>query len=84
MTTDNSLDGEIESFNDMLVMNMTESHYHLPIKDNMFLNYFRYHCSNANFVFKGDDDILIIPENIGYMAKKMEKYDIEKDEILKD
>ena len=67
------LDKEIQSFGDILRLNFTESHYLLPMKDIAFLNYIQESCPRADFVFKGDDDILVMPENIGLMVREMVK-----------
>ena len=69
----NELSEEIRSYGDILQLNFTESHYMLPIKDIAYLNYIRQSCPEADFVFKGDDDILLVPENIGFMIKQMQR-----------
>ena len=58
------MDEEIGEYDDILQLNFTESHYLLPIKDIAFLDYIATSCAHADFVFKGDDDILLVPDNI--------------------
>ena len=48
-------------FDDILQSNFKESHHNLVEKDYQLLKYFQEKCSHANFVFKGDDDILLNP-----------------------
>ena len=48
-------------FNDILQSNFKESHHNLIEKDYQLLEFFQKKCSHANFVFKGDDDILLNP-----------------------
>ncbi|CBY34031.1 unnamed protein product [Oikopleura dioica] len=63
-----SLDEEASTYEDLLQYKFTESHYNLTVKDNMFFEFFqtrtRLSCPNAHFVVKGDDDILLVPENL--------------------
>ena len=66
------LDEEIILHGDILRLNFTESHYLLPIKDIAYIHYIEEHCPQADFVFKGDDDILVIPENVKYMIREMQ------------
>ena len=49
-----------------------ESHYNLPVKDHAFLEYVENYCSNADYVFKGDDDILLVPRNLATLIDEME------------
>ena len=43
-----------------------ESHYNLSLKDYHLFNYIEEKCQEMDFLFKGDDDILLIPENLMY------------------
>ena len=65
------LDNEAALHGDILQLNFTESHYMLPIKDHAYFDYIRYKCPEADFAFKGDDDILLIPENVAYLLETM-------------
>jgi len=53
-------------YQDILQTDFMESHYNLSIKDYNFFKFIDHHCSNTDFVFKGDDDILLVPENAMY------------------
>jgi len=57
------LSEEVERHNDLLILDFEESHYNLPYKDIAFLRFIRNHC-RADFIFKGDDDIVLIPQNL--------------------
>lgn len=40
----------------------------LPAKDYAFLKYIEENCKNADYVFKGDDDILVVPYNLANLV----------------
>ena len=40
----------------------------LPAKDYAYLSYFEEDCSNADYIFKGDDDILVVPYNLANLV----------------
>ncbi|CAG5081172.1 Oidioi.mRNA.OKI2018_I69.PAR.g9805.t1.cds [Oikopleura dioica] len=61
---ENALQEEIEKHKDILMLDMEESHHGLPFKGIAFLNFIKQSCSSVEFVFKGDDDILLIPQNL--------------------
>lgn len=65
------LELEVEEHDDLLVLNFTESHYHLPFKDVAFMNYFTENCAFVDFVFKGDDDIVLNPFLFGKIIKSL-------------
>ena len=58
---------EAEKFNDILQSDFKESHYNLAIKDHDFFNFIVEQCPEIDFAVKGDDDILIVPQNLAYM-----------------
>ena len=70
-SVENTLADEVMTHGDILQVNFTESHYMLPMKDVAYLNYIQEQCPEADFVFKGDDDILVVPENVATMVEKM-------------
>ena len=47
-----------------------DSHYNLPFKDVAFLKFIKNHC-RADYIFKGDDDILLIPQNLVTEIKRL-------------
>ncbi|CAG5098242.1 Oidioi.mRNA.OKI2018_I69.XSR.g15494.t1.cds [Oikopleura dioica] len=55
---------EADKYGDILQYQFSESHYNLTVKDNMFFEFFQTSCPNADYILKGDDDILLIPENL--------------------
>lgn len=55
---------EIQLHDDLLVLDFDESQYYLGYKDIAFFKYVKRACFSADFVFIGDDDILIVPQNL--------------------
>ncbi|CAG5081165.1 Oidioi.mRNA.OKI2018_I69.PAR.g9803.t1.cds [Oikopleura dioica] len=72
---ENALQQEIEENNDILILDMKESHHGLPFKDIAYLNFIKESCSSVQFVFKGDDDILLIPQNLKKEIDKLKNRD---------
>ena len=70
------LASEVKQYDDILQLNFTESHYMLPTKDNAYFDFIRDKCPQAEFVFKGDDDILVIPENLAYLFEQMRRQNL--------
>ena len=58
------LSEEIEINDDLLILDFDESHFNLPFKDIGFLRFIKNSCSVVDYVFKGDDDILLVPQNL--------------------
>ena len=90
-STFRQLDHEIEKYDDILQINFTESHYLLPIKDNVLLDYVAGHCAHAHYVFKGDDDIFLVPDNILTLIGQLKKANMssigcksDHDKVVKD
>lgn len=67
-----SLKEEAAKHRDVLQYDFIESHYNLTVKDHNFFDYILNDCPQVDFVFKGDDDILLVPENL---AKHLELID---------
>lgn len=55
---------EAEEYGDILQGDFQDSFRNLTLKDIMFLNWQRKYCSQAQFVFKGDDDVFVNIFNI--------------------
>ncbi|CAG5103068.1 Oidioi.mRNA.OKI2018_I69.chr1.g599.t1.cds [Oikopleura dioica] len=53
------LSDEILEKGDILLLDFQESLYNLPFKDIAFLRFIEKSCKNVDYVFKGDDDILL-------------------------
>ncbi|CAG5105206.1 Oidioi.mRNA.OKI2018_I69.chr1.g1922.t1.cds [Oikopleura dioica] len=64
---------EIKTYNDLLVLDFEENHYGLPYKDIGFLQFIEKSCQKADFVFKGDDDILLLPQNLKMEMNKLKR-----------
>ena len=56
---------------DILQANFDESFYSLHLKDYQFVQFFKNHCSNADFAIKSDDDIVLNPFKI---KEKLENF----------
>ena len=65
---------EMEIHDDLLVLDFEESLYNLSYKDIGFFKFVKRACFSADFVFIGDDDILIIPQNLAYEIQRI-KYE---------
>ena len=50
---------EIDKEGDLLILDFPETFYNLVYKDIAFLRFIESSCSSVDFVFKGDDDILL-------------------------
>jgi len=50
---------EINEKRDLLILDFPETFYNLVYKDIAFLEFIESSCSSVDFVFKGDDDILL-------------------------
>ncbi|XP_069505428.1 UDP-GlcNAc:betaGal beta-1,3-N-acetylglucosaminyltransferase 9-like [Ambystoma mexicanum] len=57
----NLVEKEVKEFQDILMWNFTESHYNLSLKERCFLDWLHHNCKEAEFIFKGDDDVLMNP-----------------------
>ncbi|XP_078525471.1 beta-1,3-galactosyltransferase 5-like isoform X1 [Lissotriton helveticus] len=60
---------EIKEFQDILSWDFTESHHNLSLKERCFLEWLHHNCKEAEFIFKGDDDVLVNPKAlVNYLA----------------
>ena len=71
---DVDLSFEMEIHGDLLVIDVDESLYNLSYKDIGFFKFVKRACFSADFVFIGDDDILVIPQNLAYEIQRI-KYE---------
>ena len=62
---------EMEIHGDLLVLDLEESLYNLSYKDIGFFKFVKRACFSADFVFIGDDDIIIIPQNLAYEIQRI-------------
>ena len=65
------LTDEADKFNDILQSDFRESHYNLSIKDHDLFNFIVEQCSHLDFAVKGDDDVLIVPQNLAFLIKEL-------------
>ncbi|XP_066450025.1 beta-1,3-galactosyltransferase 5-like [Eleutherodactylus coqui] len=52
---------EASIFGDILLWDFLESHHNLSLKEKCFLEWLYYRCSEATYIFKGDDDEFVNP-----------------------
>ena len=45
-----------------------------PLKDYALMSYIGKHCQQLDYVFKGDDDIIVIPSNLSLLIHNMAKW----------
>ncbi|XP_073403113.1 UDP-GlcNAc:betaGal beta-1,3-N-acetylglucosaminyltransferase 7-like, partial [Dendrobates tinctorius] len=48
-------------YKDIILWDFIESHHNLSLKERCFLEWLYYRCSQAKFIFKGDDDEFVNP-----------------------
>ena len=65
------LTDEANKFNDILQSDFRESHYNLSIKDHDLFNFIVEQCPHLDFAVKGDDDVLIVPQNLAFLIKEL-------------
>ena len=74
---DMDLKKEADINKDLLVLDIKESLYTLPFKDIGFLKFIQSSCTSVDYVFKGDDDILLLPQNLKSGLEDLMKSDFE-------
>lgn len=65
------LEAESEIYKDLVQSDFHESHYNLSIKDHDFFNFIVEQCPHLDFAVKGDDDVLIVPQNLAMLIEKL-------------
>ncbi|XP_029437818.1 beta-1,3-galactosyltransferase 5-like [Rhinatrema bivittatum] len=55
---------ENRAYNDILLWDFTESHHNLSLKERCFIEWLYYSCQEVEFIFKGDDDEFVNPEEV--------------------
>ncbi|OCT57609.1 UDP-GlcNAc:betaGal beta-1,3-N-acetylglucosaminyltransferase 7 [Xenopus laevis] len=51
-------------YGDILQWNFLDSFFNLTLKEVHFLKWMDIYCKNVKYIFKGDDDVFVSPENI--------------------
>ncbi|XP_069623634.1 beta-1,3-galactosyltransferase 5-like isoform X1 [Ranitomeya imitator] len=55
---------EEEAYRDILLWDFTEGHHNLSLKERCFLEWLHDNPQEANFIFKGDDDLFVNPSSL--------------------
>ncbi|KAH0626047.1 hypothetical protein JD844_000750 [Phrynosoma platyrhinos] len=55
----NLVQQESHAIGDILMWDFVESHHNLSLKERCFLQWLHWHCQQAAYVFKGDDDLFV-------------------------
>ncbi|CAG5108629.1 Oidioi.mRNA.OKI2018_I69.chr1.g3882.t1.cds [Oikopleura dioica] len=61
---DEDLEEEMKEHDDLLVADFVENQFVMPYKFKAFWAFMEEKCSNADFIFQGDDDTLVVPQNL--------------------
>ncbi|KAG2467339.1 B3GN2 acetylglucosaminyltransferase, partial [Polypterus senegalus] len=67
------LEHESKMYNDILLWDYRDSFFNLTIKEVLFLEWFYQYCPNAQFIFKGDDDVFVNTHRIVEYLKGLQK-----------
>ncbi|XP_063065689.1 UDP-GlcNAc:betaGal beta-1,3-N-acetylglucosaminyltransferase 7, like [Engraulis encrasicolus] len=55
---------EDKIYGDILQWDFMDTFFNLTLKEVNFLKWFHIHCSQVQFIFKGDDDVFLNPDNL--------------------
>ncbi|XP_075117292.1 acetylgalactosaminyl-O-glycosyl-glycoprotein beta-1,3-N-acetylglucosaminyltransferase-like [Leptodactylus fuscus] len=55
---------EKAEYEDILLWDFMEGHHNLSLKERCFLEWLHYNPHQANFIFKGDDDVFVNPSSL--------------------
>ncbi|KAM4039674.1 beta-1,3-galactosyltransferase 5-like [Anomaloglossus baeobatrachus] len=61
---------EQEEYRDVLLWDFTEGHHNLSLKERCFLEWLHDNPQQADFIFKGDDDVFVNPSSLVRYIKK--------------
>ncbi|KAM5171485.1 beta-1,3-galactosyltransferase 5-like [Mantella aurantiaca] len=66
---------EASTHRDILLWDFTESHHNLALKERCFLEWLCYRCTEATYIFKGDDDEFVNPHAlVSYISSSPREY----------
>ncbi|XP_039355832.1 UDP-GlcNAc:betaGal beta-1,3-N-acetylglucosaminyltransferase 9-like [Mauremys reevesii] len=65
------LEEESQEFGDVVLWDIGESHHNLSLKERCFLRWVGARCGQADFIFKGDDDVFVNPPAMVAFLRQM-------------
>ncbi|KAJ7324660.1 hypothetical protein JRQ81_017680 [Phrynocephalus forsythii] len=76
------LEYENHIYGDILQWDFLDSFFNLTLKEVHFLKWFNIYCDNVRYVFKGDDDVFVSPDNIMEFLRDQKGGDLFAGDVL--
>ncbi|XP_032080892.1 UDP-GlcNAc:betaGal beta-1,3-N-acetylglucosaminyltransferase 7 isoform X1 [Thamnophis elegans] len=76
------LEYEDRIYGDILQWDFLDTFFNLTLKEVHFLKWFNIYCDQVRYIFKGDDDVFMSPENILEFLQDQEEGDLFVGDVL--
>ncbi|XP_063162358.1 UDP-GlcNAc:betaGal beta-1,3-N-acetylglucosaminyltransferase 7 [Candoia aspera] len=76
------LEYEDRIYGDVLQWDFLDSFFNLTLKEVHFLKWFNIYCDKVQYIFKGDDDVFVSPENILEFLEDQKEGDLFVGDVL--